>query len=141
MSVVKGEKYTGEVKATRSAVKTLLNSLKGCKGRARHQNYCEKGCTAGQIFICSMKWLYRVVCLARTGLTPFVPFHGVTTFVVLAWLFLHSAVRFLLKPAEESHQGQMLLPRMLCLLAQWLHLLFLPSFLFKNVLQSVVEHA
>ena len=43
-------KYAGEVKATRSAVKTLLNSLKGCKGRARHQNYCEKGCTAGQIF-------------------------------------------------------------------------------------------
>ena len=52
MSVVKGEKYTGEVKATRSAVKTLLNSLKGCKGRARHQNYCDtlKDCTAGQIF-------------------------------------------------------------------------------------------
>ena len=50
MSVVKGGKYTGEVKATRSAIKTLLNSLKGCKGRARHQNYCEKGCTAGQIF-------------------------------------------------------------------------------------------
>ena len=53
MSVVKGEKYTGEVKVTRCAVKTLLNSLKAVKEEPGI--IVKRMVQQGKFFICTMK--------------------------------------------------------------------------------------